>query len=397
MKAAVISSRAILLLSSFWCMPSLAHASDNVLASADVSANAGYSSNPFSVAGSNTGSGYAQIQVAPKVQITSERSVIVVSGTAAYERYFQHYADSHDFGAGLDYSGTPSQRVKTHLALHYDNSIVGQGALISGAIDPTQPSAPVTSGTDLSLYGSRDRLQTLQANGDVNFVLSARNSLVTSAHYVRSRYDQFAATGDYDGYGGSAGFSHRVSEHLQLGLQGSISHYQYQTALGDTTVYSPQFSFSATLSAYWKMDGAVGASFVNSSINGNSTALSGNLNLCRSTPRSTFCLTARRASLPTGTSGTQNEILAGGTYSYKISEHDSLSASASYTKNSAAQLNFLGASEYLNGSIGFDHALSQRIHVNLTAKYRDLFGGTVSRPSDAVIQLGIVAKIGRSR
>ena len=381
-----------LLLSSFMVFPSVAWAGEDVSVSAVSSANIGYSSNPFSEAGSNTGSGFAQIRVAPEIAMASEKNTLILSGMAQYQRYFEHYGDTYGYDGELDYKGKPSVRLQTHLNLKYDSSIIGQNNY-----DVNGSSGPVLSGSDLSLFGTRDRRQTSQANGDVNFVLSAHDTLTASAYYVQTRYDSLYAVGDYDGYGGSVGYSRQISARLQLGVQGAASHYTYRFVPGgDTTVYSPQLSFADVLTAYWKLEGAVGASFIDRGTGGHKVSFSGNIDLCHSTTRSDFCLTARRAVLPTGSSGSQNETLAGMRYSYKLSSRDSISTNVDYTKNSGILAFDVLSSSYLRGSAGYRRSLSERIDLTATAKYAHILDNSLNRSADYGGLLGVSVKLGAS-
>jgi hypothetical protein len=382
---------------SLAAFPGLAHAQADVRVSADASANIGYSANPFSEAGSDTGSGFAQVQATPQVKLVDEHSTFTLSGLAQYERYFRRYGDSFDYGAGLDYRGTPGEHVKTHLNVRYDSTIVGSNDLVSGVVDTTLPVEPVLSGTDISLFGTRDRRRALRASGDVNFDLSARDAIAASAYYFQSRYKQFGTLGDNDAYGGSVGYSRQVSEHLQLGAQGTVSRYNYAGLLGDSTVYSAQAAFSAKLGPRWTADGAIGASFVSTSTGPNSTAFSGNLRLCRVTTRSNFCLTALRAVLPTGITGTQNETSAGATYSHKISERGTVFSAVNYTRNGNNQLGIPSQNEYLRGSLGYDHVVRERVHVIMSGQYRKVYGSPVARGADYGGQLGIAVRLGDRR
>lgn len=382
---------------SLVALPGIANAQSDVRLSADASADIGYSANPFSEPLTDTGSGFAQVRVEPKAKLVDEHSVFTLSGIADYQRYFRHYGDSFDYGGGLDYRGTPGEHIKTHLNVRYDSAIVGGNDIVSGVVDTTVPSDPVLSGTDISLFGTRDRRRTLRGSGDLSIDLSARDVVAASAYFVQSRYRQFGALGDNDGYGGSVGYSRQVSEHLQIGLQGSVGRYDYSGLLGDSTVYSSQVAFSAALGGHWKADGALGVSFVDTATGGNSTAFSGNLRLCRVTTRSNFCLNALRAVLPTGITGTQTETSVGATYSYKVSERGTVVSALDYTRNGNNQLGLATQNEYLRGSLGYDHLLRERVHVIMSGQYRKVYGGLVERGADYGGQLGIAVRLGDRR
>ena len=379
------------------CLPAIAFGQSETRISADASANVGYSSNPFSDVGTDTGSGVAQIRVSPKIKILTERTILILSGDVDYQRYFRRYTDSADFGTGVDYAATPSERLKTHLNLRFDSAIVGRNQFSNGPIDPNLPVPPVLAGTDIALFGTHGRRRTFRANGDVSYTLSARDSLSAGAYYVRSRYSQsggVAALNDYDGFGGSAGYNRAVSAHLQLGAQASVARYQYTSGLSNTTVYSAQGVFVDVLSPHWTASGALGVSFTTGRIGGNKATLSGNLRLCRATDRTSLCLTASRAVLPTGFAGTQTETAVGLDYSYRLSERSRVFASVSYSKNGNSQLLVLGQNEYLRTSAGYDHQLTQRVSLVATARYAKIYGGLLNRRADTGGLLGVAVKVG---
>lgn len=375
----------------------VAHAQTVVRLSAEARAEAGYSQNPFSVQAVDTSSGFAKIAVSPQAKIQTERSVITISGLAEYQRYFRRYGDIGNYNAALAYNGTPSDHLKTRFDIRYDSSVIGGNDQVIGAIDPDLPTPPVTSGTDLSLFGTRDRRRTISANGNVILDLSSRDTVSVGGFYINSRYSRFAALGNNDGYGGSANYSRQVSEHLRLGLQAAIAHYDYGGLLGDTMVYTVQPSFSATLGANWKAEGALGVSFVDSSTTNSSTVFSGNVRLCNTTTRRTFCVNAARAVLPTGISGTQNTTSVDANYSYRISEHSKLFGAAGYTRNDNRLSVGAQAFEFVRGSIGYSRDVRKNIQVTISGQYRKIFGGLVERGADYGAQAGIVVRFGDRR
>ena len=389
---------AALLTSGALCaIPVMSHAQSVVSVGAEVHAEAGYAANPFTIAAGETGSGFAKISLSPQAKIESERSVVTISGTAEYQRYFRRYGDLGNYNAVLDYSGTPTERVKTHLRLRYDNSIIGRNDQILGAVDPTLPSPPVTSGPDLSLFGTRARRQSLGANGDVSIDLSARDSVAIGGFYIRSRYAQFGALGNNDGFGGSANYSRQVSERVRLGVQAAIARYNYSGLLGDTTVYSIQPSISATLGSGWKADGALGVSFVDSPAVNKRAVFSGNLRLCNASTRSNLCINAARAVLPTGITGVQNTTSLDASYSYKITEYGTLFGAAGYTRNDSSLVAGVQSNEFVRGSLGYARVIKKDIRLTISGQYRKVLGGLIERGADYGVQAGVVVGFGGRR
>ena len=386
----------------FFAVPQIAMADDEIRTSADVAATSGWSSNPFSETGKNLGSAYVEIDVRPVISLVGQHSVIALSGLLDYQHYFHNYADSNDYGGGLDYSGTLSSRLTVHANAHYDSSIIGGFDSFTTVTDPTQPQAPVTTGPDFALVGTRARRRTLSFGGNAAYSLSPYDSVTANAYYNQDRYGGADAVSDYNGYGGGVGYSRLVSARLQLGLQASTSRYVYHRLFGNSQVYSVQATFRDQLSARWTISGALGASFSSQTLGSNQTNFTGNLQLCRQSPRSTLCLTASDAVLPTGYTGTVDSKAVGASYSYSLTEHSTLALSVQYSHNGQPiDRSLVGpviADSYVTAGANYDRQLSQRVHFIAATHYRKLIGGQLDRTSaDFGGSLGILVRLGATR
>jgi hypothetical protein len=378
-------------------LPGVAYAQSDIELAADVAGNIGYSTNPFTEIGDDTGSGVADIQVRPRATLRSERSVIVLSGSAQYQKYFRRYNDAQNYQAALDYSGTPSEHLTTHLGVTYDNSILGSNRGFVGPFDPTLPETPTVIGSDLALFGTRDRRSTIGVNGDLSFVLSPRDTITPSAYFVRSRYRRFSQ-GNYDGYGGTLAYSRQISERLQLGLQGSASKYDYQGLAGDSTVYTVRGTGSYTFSPRWKVNGAVGVSFIDEQSRGSRATVSGNVNLCRLSELSSLCVALTRSVVPSGFAGTLTETSVGVNYSNRVSERGTIYANAAYSKNGNNNpLLLFGGNEYISATVGYERSINERLRMTANTRYRDVFGFGGNRGADYGGQVGVTYKIGDNR
>lgn len=380
-------------------LPHAAWADAEIRPNMVVTATGGWSSNPFAEIGSDLGSAFVQIDARPTINRVTENSVISLSGVLEYQHYFKDYADSSDYGAGLDYSGKLSSRLSVHGNAHYDSSIIGGFDAISPVLNPAEPQPPVVNGPDLALIGSRDRRRTWSFGGDASYSLSPRDSLSANAYYTHSSYSGIAAISHYDSYGGGLGYSRRISAALQLGLQGSIARYDYQGLQSNSQVYSLQATFSDHFSDRWTLQGAAGASFSNYATAGSRTNFTGNLQLCRQGPRASLCVTASDAVLPTGGTGTVSSKQVGASYSYKLTEHSQISASAEYSHNgepldSRLPSGFNVASHYVTLGASYDRTLSQRIHFVASTHYRQITGNSEQSRSDIGGSLGIAIRFG---
>ena len=418
----MMRTRSLIACAAAVALPVVASAQETRL-SADVSTTLGYSNNPFSVVGNDTGSAFAELNVRPQLQILTARSVFTINAAAQVEQYFKHYSTSDSYQAILDYRGRPTEHLTTHFDASFLSSIVGSFNNFAGSVvDPAQTigfgrgatpgigsvvttpvsatTLPVYSGTDVALFGTRSRQRTINVGGDVTAALSARDQLTGSLFFIDSRYSQTSAFGNlnnYNGYGSSLGYARQVSSFTQLGLQGSAARYIYKGAGSHSNVFSLQATLSGKLNAYWSLSGAAGLSLVDRTGQGSSTAFSGNLSLCRTGVRTTACLTARRAVLPTGILGTQNETDVGGTYRYRLSEHATLGLTANYTKNVTPYAIQTNGNEYVLGAISYERQLRQRLRFISTARYREVFGSNFKRAADFGGQVGLSLRLGDIR
>ncbi|MBO9714540.1 hypothetical protein [Sphingomonas sp.] len=376
--------------------PGVAMAQTETRVSADVYATGGYSGNPFGGQGNkNTGSAYGTVGVKPRVELHSARSVISAGGDVQVQHYVRRYSTVDSYSGYLDYAGTPSERLNTRARLSFDDGVIGSYNSFA-TIDPTDPSVP-TTGDDLSLFGSRDRRRSYHGQAGATATLTARDQLNVSFHGDVVRFKRLRTVGNYNGYGSTLGYMRQVSEHAQVGIQGSASLTDY-TARGNTRVYSLQATGSFNLAASWTLKGAVGVSFLDDDMtSGTSKSLSGNLSLCRNVTRSSICVNVVKAVLPTAVSGTRDQTIADATYRYQLTEHSSINARGSYTHAERKGLGPAGRNEYFMGSVGYDRKVTERLNVSSSVFYRAIFGGTSTRGDDYGGQIGLTYRFGDPR
>lgn len=417
-------------------MPAFAQTTETRL-STDVSSTLGYSNNPFSVNGSNTGAAFVSVDIRPQLRLLRERSSLTISADANVQQYVNKYNRSDNYSAGAVYAFTPSEHINASLSAAFQSSLIGstnapsnQFAVVT-PIDPTAPvspgtgggtgaivtnpvnTSPIYNGTDIGLFGTGARRRTINGGGTVSAILSAHDIVNASAFIIDSRYSNGANTANvggllgnrdnYTGYGGTIGYSRQFTANIQAGLQGSASKYNYDTINGDTTVYSVQATTTARVNAYWTVNGAIGVSFIERQTGKSDPALSGSLALCRRGVRSAYCLNANRSVQPTGILGTQISTTVGGNYTYRLTERSNIGATADYSRNTTppglnGPINTLGiGNEYGRAIVNYDRQLRQRLRFIASANYRQIFGGNLNRPSDFGGQVGLALRLGDYR
>ena len=410
--------------------------------SADVSATGGYSSNPFTVSGDDTGAAVVTIDIAPRYQLLTPRSTITVSADANIQQYISRYGNNVSYAGAVDYQGQPSERVTAHARIDLSSAVLGAfnsylpfaggiggiatpglgattdtgtaaiggtgigGAGAAGAIgtglQPIVAATPLVSYTDVGLYGLRNRRRSARASGDLGFVLSARDSLTVGAFGELTRYRGLIAS-DYDAYGGSLAYQRRLSNRLSVGLSGSASNYSYHSLYSDTRTYSIQATASAALNERWTANGALGVTFVDGGGDGStrSTSLSGSLDLCRRGPHSSMCLQAVRQASPTGIAGTQYVTTAGFSWNRQLDERQNVTLNGTYSKVGGGTVRALGGlplqSEYVQGVASYGRRLAPRLRFVASANYRELLSGNAGRSADYGGQVGLSYRFGDRR
>lgn len=402
--------------------PATAFAQSQERLSADVSATAGYSNNPFSSLGSDTGSALVTIGIAPRYQILTERSTVTLSGDANVQQYLRRYGRNDSYSGAVDYQTRPSERVTAHTRIDLSSAVLGSfnsyqpfaglgsttgTGTTTGTTTPVIP-IPATDVsalpplTDIGLYGLRNRRQTARLSGDVGLTLSAQDSLTVSGYTEATRYKGVAQFGDFEAYSGSLGYSRRVSERWNVGLRGSISAFDYRTAGGDSKVFPIEATVSGRLSQIWSIDGSVGVTFVDSDALGSTrqTSISGSLNLCRQGELSSLCLQGSRQVSPTGLVGSQYVTSAGLNWSMRLSERENLSLNGNYSKvgGNRAQALLPGLqSEFAQATAGYNRRVTERLGLLASANYRRFLSGNAGRPADFGGQIGISYRLGDVR
>lgn len=412
-----------LVVSSLFTASAAAHAQEQVRLSADVDASVGYSRNPFSQSGTSGGSAVASLGITPQLQVVQAHSTFTAVASARIDQYLSHYPTTAAYRGTLAYNGRPTERITTFARIDLSSSILGSfgdfpiGIITlpptGGQAAPDQPpsTGPVIGdgavpvipglgglGSDIGFFGTRERRRSVYATSGLTAALSARDSVSVSSFVDYARYRRFVAS-DYDGYGVSLSYSRQLSAYTSLGLRGSSSRYSYRGFSRDTRVQSVEATGSTRLNRFWTVQGAVGVSFVTGGTTGagNSTSLSGNVEICRQGAQSFFCLSASRAARATGLNGSQYVSTLGTSYQRRITQRARVGFTASFVKEGGNRPLANVPDRYVFVSPSYTHQLTERLDLSASLRYRQLFGGTVSNSRDYGGQLGISYHFGRLR
>lgn len=411
-------------------VPGVAAAQDGRF-SVDVNALAGYANNPFVVEGDDTGSALVGVDVMPRFALVSERTTVTVSAAARLQQYLRRYSNNESYSGAIDFATRTSERVSFNGRLALASAIVGAGdnylpgyglpvtvAPLPGdttggtgvapgigtGIGVVDPGVLVPGYSDIGLFGLRNRRVSVTGTLGAQIALSERDSLSISGFGEAARFRRLPLANDYEGYGGTIGYSRQLNSNLRIGLQGSANAYDYRGLTQGSRVYAIEATAGVRLNQYWTLDGALGVSFVNGQVLGSTqqTSLSGNIGLCRRGALSSMCATASRQVRPTGLAGTQYVTTLGGNWSTRLSERENVSLSATYSDVGGNNLRLPGQvvplqNKFLRFAAGYDRRLSERLRATAGANYRKLFGFGDDRSADFGGQVGLSYRFGDPR
>lgn len=394
-RARVASAASVLLLA----VPAIAADTSFVT---DVTGGIGYSRRPFSgrtAGGSSSGTGFYEGAVRPRMDVRTATSTLSLTGQATYQDFFGDYQSVDSYGAGLGYDTRLTERLSAGARLSYDSSVLGafngqfagapigvpgQDGVIVMPIDPGIPLDPgVIVPPDLGLFGTGSRRELLSGSANVGYVLSQRDSVSLSGFYSDARFGRFQGLGDYQSYGGTAGYQRRLSETLSLGLQGSASRNLFDETRGDSNIQSVQGTVNWQINQRWSLTGGAGATFfqtkagqllVGQQTASNSSIASGNLRLCGRGEFDSLCGSISRGAAPTAFAGTQTQTSFGLSYSRQLDGRSTIGADASYTRNSGrnviATVPSGIAGDYMFGNLSYSRQFGQRLRAIASTYYR---------------------------
>ena len=399
----------------------------------DITGSAGYSNNPFAQSGGNANSGFVSLDVTPHVDVQSERSSVSLSGLVHVEAYTSRYPVTDSYRASLDGRGRPSERLTVFGHVDLGSQVlgsddqfalgsasgltaanggfgIGSGGVTNPGTDPSPGglgasaglSPAVTSGAlfnDIGLLGSRDRRRSIYAAAGGELTVSGRDALSLRSFVDLARYRRFGDRSNYDGVGGTLGYSRRVSAYVRAGLQGSASRYNYKSGQGSTDVFSGEGTLSGQLSRFWTIDGSLGVSIIDTALRGsrNSTSLSGSLQLCGRFARDTVCVVGSRQARASGFNGAQYVSTADLNWQHQLSARSNLALGGSYVQEGGITRLAGAQNQYLRVASTYNRQLTQRLRGLVSARYRRVFGGTTDQVNDYGGQIGFSYHLGAAR
>ena len=264
----------------------------------DLTANLGYSSNPFLQAGNSRSSSFGRVSARGVHAWGGQRSSSSVSAFVEGSTYLNDYGLKTIFSVTGDTQFQASERVSLFANASVSGDLGGQ---LSNRFlyvppvpiipNPNQPPPPINV-DDPDLFSFTGRQYRIYGQGGASFLTSEGSTLTVSGGAQRTFYtDDFLD--DFTTVFGNGMYSRTLSERTTIGVAVGVNHTNYSNSSASATTINPTVNIRTLLSENWDASASVGVSFskVDQEIGGSdsSTNISLDASLCRSMEFDRFC------------------------------------------------------------------------------------------------------------
>lgn len=352
----------------------------------DLSAGAGYSTNPF-LRLQDRSSAFGRVGLNGFHSWNSERGSTWLSGYVEDTAYLKgSYGNKAIFSINAHTDRSISEKLRVYGDLAAYGDVAGQLTNRFAPVPPvvTPPDVPPPS-TNPELFNLSGRQYRVSGQVGAAIATSTRSSISLDASVVHGFFTGVNKIADYTTYQGSIGYSHQLSERTWGGVNVSVEHQDFRG--GDyANVINTTLTMRTQLAADIQASGAVGLLAIYQHRLGqdeHSYSPSFRASICKSGEKSSFCFNASRdaeASLGIGLvqGGRGASISTNFELSYrrKVGEFSQLYATATATRNTTVNNGLPGenfSSTYLSGLIGYDHKIGKRLFLGVTGGARKLY------------------------
>jgi hypothetical protein len=372
--------------------------------SLDVSATAGFETNPFLIDLPDTGTASLRLSLLPTFSSQGARGDVRVSARIEQIEYTGNYDAVQNVGADFRSRFTLNERLQGNVDLSFDSGVFVTNLAGLGPVDGAPDEVGVLpGGDDITLLGLDQRRTQYQAGGGLRYQLSERDELDVSMSFRADRFGQQDSQDlqESDFLTGRMSYARQVSSGLTIGVAVDASSIDFvEQSLGGISTISPQAIVVLAFSPTWELTGSLGVASIRSDTGFSeetSTAFSGDVSICRSGVRANLCLTGARQVVPFGIGGAGLQSNVGASYSLRLSERETFSLSANYGKASEAFLAQGGGIETVSAFLGYQLELAERVRLSADARYTDLRVDLGANVSNFQALVGVTVSLGRAR
>ena len=352
----------------------------------DLSASAGYSTNPF-LQLRDRSSAFGRVGLNAFHSWNDERGSTWLSGYLEDTAYLKgSYGNKAIFSLNAHTDRSLNEKVRVYGDLAAYGDIAGQLTNRFTTVPPvvTPPDVPPPS-SNTELFNLSGRQYRVSGQVGAAIVTGAKSSISLGASVVHGWFTGVNRIADYTTYEGSFGYNHQLSERTWGGLNVSVEHQDFRGS-DYANVINSTVTMRTQLAPDIQASGAVGLLAIYEhrlGRNEHSYSPSFRASICKSGEKSSFCFNASRdaqASLGIGLAqgGRGASISTSFDLSYRrqIGQYSQLYATATATRNTTVNNGLPGgnfSSTYLSGLIGYDHKIGKRIFLGVTGGVRKLY------------------------
>jgi hypothetical protein len=264
----------------------------------DLTANLGYSSNPFLQAGNSRSSSFGRVSARGVHAWGGQRSRSSVSAFVEGSTYLNDYGLKTIFSVTGDTQFQASERVSLFGTASVSGDLGGQLSNrflyvppVPVIPNPNQPPPPINV-DDPDLFSFTGRQYRIYGQGGASFLTSEGSTLTVSGGAQRTFYTDDLLD-DFTTVFGNGMYSRTLSERTTIGVAVGVNHTNYSNSSASATTINPTVNIRTLLSENWDASAPVGVTFskVDQELGGSdsSTNVSLDASLCRSMEFDRFC------------------------------------------------------------------------------------------------------------
>jgi len=365
-------------------------------ASAVVSAEGGYGSNPYFDANSQS-TGTIILTAAPRVDLVGPTSDLSLNGRVEQAFFTSRYSDATNWSLGADSKVRISPRTNLTAGASYSSTV--NSGLIT-AIQPLLPLDPLNPILDPTVTENGGlRTRTLAGRVGLGTQVSARDTINFGGTITKVDYAG-AGSSSFTSYSGTGGFSHVFSDRMAGGFTATYAKTDYdQAAFGSFKAFSPAATMSLKLAPRTTLNVSAGVTFNTESRPAtpsvNTTSFTGSAALCHEGDRSNLCINASRSVGGTSTAGSSTISQVSANYRYRLSPRSSFNLAGSYANTKSTSVISAYDYSYISTSATYDHQLMERLSLTVKARYTDPIKSTIGRGRSFYGGVGLSYRFGR--
>jgi hypothetical protein len=378
MKSAI--SRCLVATAGVTVLASPATADDIKLNYLELSAGAGYSTNPL--LRSADGAGFANVSARAVHQWSGERTTAELIGYWEGTAYTNGYSPSNLVSARAQASRSLSERLDISGSAEFSADYAGQ--LSNRFVYAPEPGTPVTTPViaqypDLYVYNGRQ----YRLDADLGFAWKAseRSRIRGDAGVNHVAFSNSKLNGYTLEYA-SAAYDRLLSPRTTVGAQITASRTDFSRSDDVTVIINPAATLSTHLSEEWTLSGSAGIMFSTldngSRRLGSSTDPSFSGTVCKQSKNTSVCATAARAVTTSAAAELASSTSFDLQWSARIDPRQSLQVSAGYERfdNTKGRQATLATQEY-HAAATYSKLLNHRCSAGVEAGIRgfDIRGG----------------------